>query len=128
MNLNEGSYLFKIPQLCTNLFQLFFHRLTQTTLILLIHPFLVTSLSFCFIPQMVKTQTKAMLQACTADWSWSSHSPAPQQHSKMWKSIMENFFSLGNLSEAEIIGLRETSFQHKLCSDGFQLELTWVRN
>lgn len=45
MNLNEGSYLFKIPQLCTNLFQLFFHRLTQTTLILLIHPFLVTSLS-----------------------------------------------------------------------------------
>lgn len=44
------------------------------------------------------------------------------------KFFGERVFSHANLSEAEVIGLRETSFHHKLCFDGFHLELTWVRN
>lgn len=125
-----------LVQLCTNLFQLFFHRLTQRNLDFLVHPLLVAFLS-SFAPQMFKTQTEAMLRVCTADRRSSAHSPAPQEHSEMKKKKKKGsgkvfggslflffFFPLGNLSEAEVIGLRETSFQHKLCSDGFQLELT----
>lgn len=73
-----------LVQLSTNLFQLFFHRLTQRNLDFLVHPLLVAFLS-SFAPQMFKTQTEAVLRVCTADQGSSAHSPAPQEHPEMLK-------------------------------------------